>query len=50
MKAIIIICIYSSQPSYKLTSHLVVWGFSLVCGVALIVLTVIGSPGEAGTC
>lgn len=40
----------SSQPSYKLFSHLIVWGFSFVCGTVLVLLTIADSPGKAGMC
>ena len=38
----------SSQPSYKLFSHLIVWGFSFTCGGVLAILTLNQVPGEAG--
>ena len=40
---------HSSQPSYKPLSHLIVWGFSALCGTVLVVLTIANRPGEAGT-
>ena len=39
---------YSSQPSYKLFAHLIVWGFSFTCGAVLAALTLKHVPGEAG--
>ena len=39
---------HSSQPSYKLVAHLIVWGFSFTCGAVLAALTINRDIGEAG--